>query len=563
MSKINLEQSLISNFISLYTDKNFFVNIGADTNKTRRQVFEAKNIRSKLEAQGFHTSYLSYSDINTLNAKLVEQIGDAAAYSRIKKVLTDENFYDDFIYHLDPANQSLVQRDLRGKRPDPLAPIEELNAAEYGTGGGGAHVIRNIPQDYLRKQLLKFIGKQAGGEAGLTKTERDFLSKNIQSGHLASVFFLKFLTFFGLKANWAENPSSYRDFTLSFEKSDTSFDPDSAETKKTLNLLTVLGKAILDADFATSNNPHLTLKIMLEATRSVTSGNPHMRTQLQLTGDNGGSGAPLIKAGEKLEAISEKIIKAEANKGGYEDLITSFVKSLKPLHDLLLDTAAKLDPKLNNKKIVDEIKANAKELGEILVTSKGSLPLYKLIGKNVAGILDGKAPLTVPPTVAKVKNTKVTKKTVDVKKFAKDALKVIHTIHSETLKAQKQIKRKISVAKSNRTASRIVSLVQLQNLINDSLVDRIKQNMGKGTDRKILNLRTGRLAESVKVERMSESREGMITAFYSYMKNPYATFSKGGRQENPPSRDPKLLIARSIRDIAAQKVSNRLRSVNV
>jgi hypothetical protein len=55
----------------------------------------------------------------------------------------------------------------------------------------------------------------------------------------------------------------------------------------------------------------------------------------------------------------------------------------------------------------------------------------------------------------------------------------------------------------------------------------------------------------------------MITVFYSYMRNPYGTFSAGGAQENPKSRDPKLLIAKSIRDIAAENIKNRLRAVNV
>jgi hypothetical protein len=87
--------------------------------------------------------------------------------------------------------------------------------------------------------------------------------------------------------------------------------------------------------------------------------------------------------------------------------------------------------------------------------------------------------------------------------------------------------------------------------------------MGDGSRRDILNLRSGRFAESVKVERLSQSREGMITAFYSYMKNPYATFSRGGQQERPYTRDPKLLIAKSIREIASQQVANRLRAVNV
>lgn len=107
------------------------------------------------------------------------------------------------------------------------------------------------------------------------------------------------------------------------------------------------------------------------------------------------------------------------------------------------------------------------------------------------------------------------------------------------------------------------NLIQLQALLDSSLQDLIKANMGTGTRRDILNLRSGRFAESVKVERLSESRAGMITAFYSYMKNPYATFSAGGLQSTPQTRDPKLLIARSIRELAAQQVGNRLRSVVV
>jgi hypothetical protein len=108
-----------------------------------------------------------------------------------------------------------------------------------------------------------------------------------------------------------------------------------------------------------------------------------------------------------------------------------------------------------------------------------------------------------------------------------------------------------------------LDLTSLQNLINRQLQDVISANMGDGDSRNVLNYRTGRLASSAKVEYMSQSRAGMITAFYSYMKNPYATFSDGGKQQYPRSRDPKLLISKSIREIAAQQVGNRLRAVNI
>ena len=118
---------------------------------------------------------------------------------------------------------------------------------------------------------------------------------------------------------------------------------------------------------------------------------------------------------------------------------------------------------------------------------------------------------------------------------------------------------KVSTA-SNKLAVQ-PSLASLQALINQHLQDVISANMGGGNSRNVLNYRTGRFASSVKVERMSQSREGMITAFYSYMQNPYGTFSGGGRQEYPKSRDPKLLISTSIREIAATKVANRMRAV--
>jgi len=107
------------------------------------------------------------------------------------------------------------------------------------------------------------------------------------------------------------------------------------------------------------------------------------------------------------------------------------------------------------------------------------------------------------------------------------------------------------------------SLISLQNLINQNLQSVISANMGDGSSRNILNLKTGRLAASASVQRMSESRAGMITAFYNYMRNPYQTFEPGYAQGKPVSRDPKLLIAKSIREIAALKVGNRLRAVSL
>jgi hypothetical protein len=85
--------------------------------------------------------------------------------------------------------------------------------------------------------------------------------------------------------------------------------------------------------------------------------------------------------------------------------------------------------------------------------------------------------------------------------------------------------------------------------------------MGDGNRRDVLNYRTGRFAQSATVERITQGREGMISAYYTYMKYPYATFSEGGQQEFPRSRDPKLLISKSIREIMQQQMITRMRAV--
>ena len=132
-----------------------------------------------------------------------------------------------------------------------------------------------------------------------------------------------------------------------------------------------------------------------------------------------------------------------------------------------------------------------------------------------------------------------------------------------TPKSSKSKAPKLTSTSIQSTQIRNYSLASLQALLDRHLQDVISANMGSGSERKVLNYRTGRLASSAKVERLSQSREGMITAFYSYMRNPYGTFSDGGKQQYPKSRNPKLLIAGAIREIAATQVGNRMRAVLV
>lgn len=187
-----------------------------------------------------------------------------------------------------------------------------------------------------------------------------------------------------------------------------------------------------------------------------------------------------------------------------------------------------------------------------LLNLRSSPSFLDMIAKNIADTLKG----TTSGQVYSVPKVEIGKQ-----KTPKVNLKELQdAVRAEQKKAE-ALAAKLKRSASKAAAPKTINLVSLLNIINFQLQDVISANMGKGNRRDVLNYRTGRFASSVKVERLTQGREGMISAFYSYMQNPYATFSEGGRQQSPKSRDPKLLISRSIREIAGNQVNNRLRAV--
>lgn len=189
------------------------------------------------------------------------------------------------------------------------------------------------------------------------------------------------------------------------------------------------------------------------------------------------------------------------------------------------------------------------EVARTLLRGRGSPNVYDYILDSVIKTLEGKKP------------GKFKQKTNVVKKSTtKQKIPVISGFSNGQTKIAKKATVNLPSAKLTRNFQ---SLVSLQLLLNSRLLEQIKQNMGTGDRRDVLNYRTGRFAESVRVERLTQGREGMLSVYYNYMKYPYATFSDGGRQEYPKTRDPKLLISKSIREIAAQAAVTRLRAVLV
>lgn len=214
------------------------------------------------------------------------------------------------------------------------------------------------------------------------------------------------------------------------------------------------------------------------------------------------------------------------------------------------DGGIKFSEGAGEQKLQEVISSNV----EKLLGTKGSPSYLEVLEAYMADIIRSgnakeKSYSTPSTKIGKSKSAKID--TADyTKKVKEDKAKL------KKLKAQ-------IAALPVRPAEMRDSFTNLQLILERSIRDEVQRNMGTGNDRKVLNYRTGRFADSVKIERLSQSRAGMITVFYSYMKNPYATFSDGGRQQYPKSRDPKLLISKSIREIASREAYNNLRAVNV
>ena len=111
--------------------------------------------------------------------------------------------------------------------------------------------------------------------------------------------------------------------------------------------------------------------------------------------------------------------------------------------------------------------------------------------------------------------------------------------------------KKLKTAKKRKKAksSAASQPLQLLGLINQKLPETVRKNMQSPA---LVN-RTGRFADSVKVTEIAQTPKGFPSIGYTYRRNPYQVFEEGssGNWSNG-ERDPRDLIDKSIREIAAQ-----------
>lgn len=402
-------------------------------------------------------------------------------------------------------------------------------------------LLKNIPQGKLVTYYADYV---AANSPGITEEGKKQLKKSLQGGHLTGVFTARLVRAFGLRKDSGGQ--------IAFQ----------AAAKQLTDLEKQLGTIVdlvTDADFLSSNIA-LDIDLFTETDKRLYANSAEVRltTEVQFAKSNKAAGDLLTTAGTYLSKLITSIkpnVSNQAQEKAAQDAFKKMLENLQKVSAYVKDRAQqlkdlektqKIDPKLQQK--LAKVLKN-QETFDTLITTEGSPSMLNHLASIAAATIAGK----------KAKESRSTVK-------LKTSVNLKPPASSTKPKSKPRAKKTPLKTKSpalRLTGVPVDQLSSLQVLLNLKLTEQIKQNMGSGSRRDILNLRSGRFAESVKVERLSESRAGMVTAFYTYMKNPYATFSQGGLQSQPQSRDPKLLIAKSIREIASEQVANRLRAVSI
>jgi hypothetical protein len=387
--------------------------------------------------------------------------------------------------------------------------FDKLSKVKYGKGNVG----KNLTDPYVEGQALYFPRISMDNIGTLLDTGFDEVlaeAKSRDSSIKISSYFQKGHVFGIFPKKLAETRKSLANNTTLTDQARTLL----------VNFLEDLEKQLEAEDLATSNLKSPSYGLYARYRKRTSS----YLVEMQLVEDNEAAG--------RSQAALSKAVRKYLNPGA-----VTFTSS---------------GIKFTEGDAEQRIKKLMEDNVEKLLGTKGSPSMLDLIQASIADSLRGKQVSKREYRIPKVKLAQAKSAKIDVRE-AKSQIK-------KDLQQVRKLKSSVKAVPKFEKPE-VVNLTSLQLLINSQLQDVISANMGDGNSRNVLNYRTGRLAGSAKVERLSQSREGMITAFYSYMKNPYATFSQGGQQSRPASRDPKLLISKSIREIAAQQVANRLRAV--
>jgi hypothetical protein len=418
-----------------------------------------------------------------------------------------------------------------------------------------ALIAKDLNHGDFNKRFIAFVKEKQG------ETLAEFIDANTDAGHFLGIFNLKFASVLDLEVVQTGGTISGLSGQLKTSSSFTGSDDDKQQLDMYADKLTKSMQLMANADLISSN---LLNNVELASTTTkliYAAGGIQSSTEISLSAINQEAGRKLVAAAKQLKGVVKSAyaggLDRIPNKTDFRNKLVDLFKTISDLSTYIETIGSKVLEVGNEaeKDLAKTIKKNSQDIADILKNTEGSDSFNTSISKSLKLAFKGK------PLPKKQKST--SKDSLPVFPKAKPKNLTVPTLKVASAVKQATQAVKVRIPKLNLPNIVTTNLTGLQALINAQLAEQVKQNMGSGNRKDILNLRTGRFAESVKVERLSESREGMITAFYNYMRNPYGTFSEGGRQQDPKSRDPKLLIAKSIREIAQTRVKNRLRAVLV
>ena len=248
---------------------------------------------------------------------------------------------------------------------------------------------------------------------------------------------------------------------------------------------------------------------------------------------------------EKGNVHEKRIIKGDLgkfNKKGSESTDLSKVKSnMKKLLNKILDN------RINEMSFMSKKEAAEAQLSKPFKDVATEETIRKL-----------KLPLTKKGTVDK--RFKVVKDFIKLEKNKKRVVEDYTAYKGRgTTKGVKRSRAKVKAVtaavslQQNRNKTKEVNLAKIMMLINKSLADTVKRNMGRPS---LIN-RTGRFAESARVVSLTPAKQTTV-AGYTYQLNPYETFENTGERSWPAGYNPKPLIAKSIREEAAKYLQTKL-----
>ena len=502
------------------------------------------NLSKDAQAGGFLTAIEGQADsLRKELQKDVESYDGIYSGNLFQSIFGDSNVIDSFYAYIknkieDTEHKQTSYRDI------------EVTAL-YGSSDK-AFKIKGMSYSHVKTYIADFIKE----DNSLTSEQKATLTtnlKNFEIGHIVGLLSLRTANTFGTTfiRSGVQIPRG--------RGNTTSVTRVNIHSGKNLSVfMDRLVQLMLDLDIASSNSLEHNLGFYANSLKSITKSSVRASLELQGVVTNKASGniskiiRNIIDVENKVNQASNKsYIKLSLAKGtkGFgtklEQVLATQESIIREQIEKITDTGLK-EVALNNLQEIVNLKSS-----DTVLESLEKLILSDLGGKPFLGntTITGMVPVGSSKISVGTKNsisTEIKKLTVELKQLSQKLKKDIRV-------KQQQLR---------TTGGQFISPVSIKNLLNSRLAQQIQNNMGKGSAKAVLNYRTGRLAESAEVVNIS-NRDGAITAFYSYMKNPYATFAPGGAQSSPASRDPNKLIQLSIRQLATGIMANRLKVVPV